>query len=288
MVSIFTTTKEFKGIYKTIQINALRSWRSISDEVEIIIFGSEKGSKEAAKEIGGKYISDVKCSKLGTPLLSDLFHQADLNAKFSILVYINADIILPPNFLDEIKCVSKFFNKYLMIGHRWDMDVDNEIRFDNNKQANYFWKKVNSKSIKHSCTGIDYFVFKKNQWQRLPEFIIGRPGFDNWLIWKARRRLLPVIDCSSELNVVHQNHNINKHYNIEGDQNKKLHQGKTLNILDSTYILLNGRILKKNNYQFKIRNLHRLPNIFPEFSIFIKLYRRLFKIYINIFYFNKK
>ena len=123
----------------------------------------------------------------------------------------------------------------MIVGHRWDMDVDDIIEFDNDNKLYNFWERVRIHSEKHACTGIDYFVYKRNQWKKLPDFIIGRPGFDNWLIWKARRRLFPVIDVTESLQVVHQNHPVNKLYKLEGDENKKLHNGKTLNILDATY-----------------------------------------------------
>ena len=277
MITLFTTTKDFTGIYKTIQMNALKSWRSISNDIEIIIFGDSKGSKEAAEEVGAEYIPNIECSDQGTPLLSDLFQQADKRAKYSILTFINADIILPENFFDEIMTVSKCFNKFLMVGHRWDMDVDDIIEFENNNEKNNFWERVKINSEKHGCSGIDYFVYKRNQWEKLPKFIIGRPGFDNWLIWKTRRKLFPVVDGTESIQVVHQNHPVNKFYKIEGDKNKKLHNGKTLNILDASYRLFDGKVMKKKDKEFKIRNLHRLTVIFPEFSLLIKLYRRIYK-----------
>ena len=282
MITLFTTTKDFTGIYKTIQMNALKSWRSISNDIEIIIFGDSKGSKEAAEEVGAEYIPNVKCSDQGTPLLSDLFQQADESAKYSILTFINADIILPKNFLEEVLTVLRCFNNFLIVGHRWDMDVDDIIEFDNDNEQKNFWDRVRMNSKKHACTGIDYFVYKRYQWEKLPGFIIGRPGFDNWLIWKARRRLLPVIDGTESIQVVHQNHSVNKFYKIEGDKNKKLHNGKTLNILDASYRLLDGKVMKKKDKEFKIRNLHRLERVFPEFSILIKIYRRFYKRFVLI------
>ena len=129
----------------------------------------------------------------------------------------------------------------------------------------------------HACTGIDYFIYSRKQWGKIPDFIIVRPGFDNWLIWKARRNFFSVIDCTDSVKVIHQNHPTKKYYNKEGDINRKLHGGKTLNILDAKYKLIGGKINKKNDTEFNIRNLHRLPRIFPELTIFIKLYRRYYK-----------
>ena len=39
MITIFCTPKNFEGIFDIVQKNAIRSWRYLSDDLEIIIFG---------------------------------------------------------------------------------------------------------------------------------------------------------------------------------------------------------------------------------------------------------
>ena len=282
MITLFATTKSFTDIFKTIQLNALNSWRALSNDIQIIIFGDSDGSDEAAKEIGADYVPDVRCSPQGTPYLSDLFLQADKRAKFPIMTFINADIILPNNFLEPISIIQKRFKKFLMVGHRWDMDIVKIINFNKSIESKLFWEEAKKMSIRHACTGIDYFVFSKKTFGKLPDFIIGRPGFDNWIIWNARRRFVPIVDTTEIVQVIHQNHHF-KFHNLtadpkiipeeEGNFNKKLHKGRTLNILDSTYKFSEGEILRKTDKASRIRSLQRLPKVFPEFAIPIKLYR---------------
>ena len=149
-----------------------------------------------------------------------------------------------------------------------------------------FWNKFKNEGEMHAPSGIDYFVFNKDLWKSLPDFIIGRPGYDNWLIWKARRTFVPIIDATNSIQVIHQNHHynfhnknldMNKYPKLEWDINKKLTQNKTLNILDSTYELSNEKIVKKDDNDSIIRDLHRLPYIFPEFAFPIKIFRRFYK-----------
>ena len=281
MITLFATPKNFTGIFKIIQQNALRSWRALSPDIQIIIFGDSEGSREAADEIQAEYIEDVQCSPRGVPILSDLFRKADKLSKYPILTFINADIILPDNFLSAIEISTNTFSKFLMVGHRWDMDVDTLINFDNKTEYNLFWERVKTDSNKHACTGIDYFVYKRNQWGKLPDFVIGMPGYDNWLIWRARRSRIPVIDATKELIAVHQNHdyNLERLFEPDGILNRKIHKDRTLNLLDTNYQISEGKINKNNSKEFIIRNLHKLPIIFPEFSIPIKIYRRLYKQY---------
>ena len=284
MITLFATPKDFTGIFKTIQINALRSWRQLSPEIQIIILGNSEGSGRIAAELEAEYVPDVRCSKEGTPILSDLFKQAEKRAKFPLMTFINADIILPENFLEGVFITTQRFKKFLMVGHRWDLDVQHEIDFNNQIEKSIFWEMAAGKCQKHPCTGIDYFVFNKGLWKSLPDFIIGRPGYDNWLIWNIRRRMLPVIDASEYINVIHQIHDYNFH-NVtnskdvrtgnEAKTNIKLHKEKLLNILDANYKIINSEIIKKTAPDEISRFWHRLPSVFPEFTLPIKLIRRL-------------
>ena len=288
MITIFSTPKNFEGIIDKHQNNALGSWRALSPDIEIIIFGDSKGSKEAAKVIDAKYIPKIKYSPFFTPILSDLFSTADKLAKYSIMTFINADIILPDNFLSVVNLTSDTLNKFLMVGHRWDMNVEDSIDFINKSESKIFWDRVQKDSKKHACTGIDYFVYRKNQWKNIPDFIMGFPGYDNWMIWNARRKRIPILDASNLVRAIHQNHDVPRykmHDNKTGkfqvvkrnqEINKPLYKTKHLNLLDCTHTILNGEISKINERNLKIRYWYKLTRVYPELSIPIKIIRRLY------------
>jgi hypothetical protein len=55
--------------------------------------------------------------------------------------------------------------------------------------------------------GSDYFIFPKGDAiGKLPAFAVGRPAWDNWLIYHARQLRVPVIDATKAVTVIHQNH----------------------------------------------------------------------------------
>ncbi|MBD74995.1 MAG: hypothetical protein CMM96_05890 [Rickettsiales bacterium] len=292
MITIFSTAKDFIGDDKIRQENALNSWRSISNEIEIIIFDKSQGTEKASKKINAVYVPDIELSAYGTPILSDLFNRANQIARFSTLCYINADIILPDNFLSVIQIAQESLRKFLMVGYRWDIENNNVINFFNSEEKKRFWDNAIKYSKKQSCSFIDYFIFKKNQLGKIPNFTMGFPGYDNWMIWNARRKLMPVIDASKLIQVIHQNHDVPM-YEKKGhpklikrndNVNKPLHKDNVLNLLDCTHFIKNGRVEKNNEKEAKIRYWYKLEKIFPELSIPIKLYRRTI---INNFYLNK-
>ena len=53
---------------------------------------------------------------------------------------------------------------------------------------------------------LDYFVFPSGLFDPLPPFLIGRAGFDNWLVWRARSRGHAVVDTTPSVVAIHQSH----------------------------------------------------------------------------------
>ena len=52
MLTFFTTAKAFRGHDGTIQLNALKSWKLLDADVEIIVFGDDEGAAQVCSELG--------------------------------------------------------------------------------------------------------------------------------------------------------------------------------------------------------------------------------------------
>jgi len=59
--------------------------------------------------------------------------------------------------------------------------------------------------------GLDYFIFPCGLFRDIPPFAVGRPAWDNWLVYKARSLGLPVIDATKMVTAIHQNHAYSHH-----------------------------------------------------------------------------
>lgn len=60
MITIFSIPKPFSGNIRTIQHNALSSWKNLDKDIEIILFGDELGNHEAADRYGARLIKDIE------------------------------------------------------------------------------------------------------------------------------------------------------------------------------------------------------------------------------------
>ena len=99
-LTIFSAPKPFTNPHiATIQRNAIRSWVELGSEVEVFLVGEEAGLAEAAAELGVRYLPNVRRNAEGTPLVSSIFDLARQNSNSPLLAYVNADIILLPDFL---------------------------------------------------------------------------------------------------------------------------------------------------------------------------------------------
>jgi hypothetical protein len=204
VLTIFSIPKPFKGHIEVIQKNAITSWLMLSG-CEVILFGDDEGVEATAAKLGTRYVHEVRKNEYGTPLLDFVFENAEKLAENDILCYVNADIILPSDFLTVLKQVR--FKKYLIAGQRWDVNIDQPWDFELADWEEKLLRHIAREGSLHPPLGSDYFVFPKGTLGKLPPFAVGRPGWDNWLIYHARTLKVPVLDASGIITAIHQNHN---------------------------------------------------------------------------------
>jgi len=209
MLTLFAIPKPFRGHNGVIQTNAIRSWLCLRPPCEIMLFGNEEGTAEVATKFGLRHVPDIACNEYGTPLVSSLFSSAQQLARHDILGYVNADIILTSDFLPSISLVPH--KSFLLVGQRWDIDVKESIDFNAPDWEAGLRARVTREGKLHPVTGIDYFVFSRGLYDDMPPLAIGRGGWDNWLVYRARGLKVPVIDATKAITAIHQNHDYSHH-----------------------------------------------------------------------------
>lgn len=206
MLTIFTVPRPFEGHIDLIQRNALMSWKVLKDSPQIILFGNEIGIKEVCEEYEMDCIQNVKTSPQGTPLVNNVFDKAQEVSQYDIVAFVDADIILMDDFIDTVIRVSKKFKDFLLIGQRYDIDMEERIGFDNPLWKQNIKDKVKNEGILHPTCGEDYHVFRKGAWLGMPSFVIGRSCYDNWITATAIKRGDAVIDGTKTICAIHQEH----------------------------------------------------------------------------------
>lgn len=222
----------------------------------VILLGNEEGTAEVAEEFGAAHIPDVRCSNLGTPLASDVFGKAERMATGKLMLFTNADMIYAQSMASGLRHVAAKLDRFLVLGQRWDLDIDTELDFTGGgAELN---RLVKAHGQKHSPSGMDYMGFSKHLWGPLPDFVLGRAAWDGAMLSRTLHAKIPVVDATSYIIAVHQNHDY-AHMNggwqevwggEEAQQNKDLAEPLPwiIDIWYSTHVLELTGIVSKKSY----------------------------------------
>jgi len=206
MITIFSIPKPFDNNFGRVQENAIRSWLFLDPKPEIILFGDEDGTKEICEKYKIKHLPDILRNEYDTPLLNDVFSKAKTNASFNTLCFINTDIILNPKLPKILDFILSKYEKFLLIGQRYDFDLNSDIDFSDKNYFDKLFEKVMKNGKLHPPTGIDYFIYPKDLFDIMPPFAIGRTAYDEWFIYYAKKNKAKVFDLTYIMPVIHQNH----------------------------------------------------------------------------------
>jgi len=205
-LTIFAMPKAFRGHIGVIQRNAIASWTRINPHPHVLLLGNDDGTAEIARELGVQHVPDIERNRWGTPLVSDIFAQAQKLSNTPHLCYVNSDIMLFDDFMAALLRVAAWSNRFLMVGRRTDTDITEPMNFQQSGWAAQVRDLARRTGHLQIARNIDYFAFPRGLYSSVPPFGIGRFWWDNWLVWKVRSMGAPVVDVSTQVLAIHQNH----------------------------------------------------------------------------------
>jgi hypothetical protein len=269
LITLFTCPKPFTNPHiAVIQRNAIRSWVELGPQVEVVLLGDEEGMADAAREMSVRHIREIKRNSQGTPLISSLFETARSVNQSPLLAYVNADIILLPDVVLAAARLLRLTTEFLMVGQRWDLEITEPVELLTGWQQR-FQDGCRRSGKLHKPMGSDYFVFPRTCFSEIPDFAIGRAGWDNWMIYEARQRGWKTVDATNDVFVIHQQHDYSHlpggqaHYRLpETGENVRLAGGKRhiFHLNDANLTLRNGVLAPK---ELAWNSFWREVEIFP-------------------------
>jgi hypothetical protein len=220
VLTLFSVPKPFEGEIGVIQRRSVESWLALG--VQVLLLG-----ERPAEELGVEHLPGPELTARGTPRLDSAFSLVDAAARFPLRCFVNADVVLGSDLLDATRTVSAHEERFLLVGQT----VENGRR--------------------RGAAAMDWFVFTPGLFGDVPPFAIGRAGFDNWLIWKARRAGI-VVDATHDVRAVHQPHGYDHvaggidetYYGEEAARNLELAGGKSrlYTLHDASHVLREGKL----------------------------------------------
>ncbi len=254
LITIFTAPKPFVDPHiSMIQRNAILSWLNLGKGVEIFLVGNETGVAEIARELGVGYLPNVERNAQETPLVSSIFDLARKHSRSAVLAYLNADIIALPDMISSTRIAMQYASSFLLVGQRWDIDIQDPLPAGT-ELTSWLENEIKEHGKLHPQGGSDYFIFPKKTFTDIPQFAIGRAGWDNWMIYHAREAGMTVINGTGAVNIIHQLHDYQHlpggkpHYRTpETYENVRLAGGKRtiFDLNDCTHQFAGGKVEKK-------------------------------------------
>lgn len=217
------------------QLNAMRSYQALQPDVDTVVFATDHVNIYVARRYGFTVITDFEVNEYGAPRLHSVFKQTEALARqrgAPLVCYANADIALGPDFAVTAKKVASLdAQRVLAVGLRYNTNVrmpDDFIARDKPKKVGDLLRRGHP----FQQDAQDYFLFKPGtlDYNIVPDFLIGRVAYDNWLVNYANSQPgIMAIDTSKTVSAVHLNHGKSRkesHKNPDNSVNRKLGKGQ--------------------------------------------------------------
>ncbi|MDW8236518.1 MAG: hypothetical protein RMK98_07880 [Bacteroidia bacterium] len=177
---------------------ALESWLLLEPRPQILLIVDHPSTEKLAQEYGVEFTPCLEFSPRGVPLLSSVFREAQRLAKYKVMAYVNADILLPNKLGKVIEKVKEKWKRFMIVSAPTIIDYTRlHISLGYEQEA-----------MKHAIfhpihTGADLFIYTKGIFTDIPPIRLGRYYWDHWLLSYPLIYGVPVIDATPYLPIFH-------------------------------------------------------------------------------------
>jgi hypothetical protein len=205
MLTMFSVPKPCRSPLDVIQQNAIRSWRRVYPDAQLILFGDEVGTSTLAEGAGAEHEPRVALTPFGAPRLDDVVARADAAARFPLRCFVNSDVVLLDDHARALGALERLSGSLLAIGESWDVRIDGAIDFDDPNWSDALRLALGGGKTRGPFA-LDYAVYTPGLFKDMPPFALGRARADNWLVHHALAVGADVIDLTPSALALHQSH----------------------------------------------------------------------------------
>ncbi|KAL3860511.1 hypothetical protein ACJMK2_010648 [Sinanodonta woodiana] len=224
LLTLFTSWSDEEDKYQVHNLTTL-NWLSLRPFVLPIVFTNETALANVCKSAGWVVLPLRVTAADGVPVLKYMYIDAMRKFESTFYAYANSDILFTDTLVDTLieilqnNLTSQNFiqdnstskHHTLIIGRRTNV---NNVTFNEGSSWSEITKVAKERGSLFQSDAEDYFIASSSYpWNDIPEIVIGRRAYDNWLVLNARKHKHQVIDATNTILAVHQT---TKHGNYEG------------------------------------------------------------------------
>lgn len=226
LLTLFTTWKSAKSKYIAYN-NTVKNWMKLLPYVSSpVVFTHDKFLSEQCTAEGWYALPIGRTAAGGAPVLKDMFREVMTRFQSLFYAFSNADILYDNSLIQTLFATAKTqdLNKpILMVGIRTNVQnvMPHEV---------ITWDAMKSTAKRRGKLFLrnaeDYFIASFSYpWHSIPDVVIGRRAYDNWLVLNARKKKHLLIEISDTVLALHQTTkagNFEGHRHRDGNYNLRL------------------------------------------------------------------
>ncbi|KAK2146112.1 hypothetical protein LSH36_631g01006 [Paralvinella palmiformis] len=206
---MFTTIRD-RECRKTIHSRLIKNWAALSPHLNPVLFVpfTEHNNSWISTAISNNWkVRILYVLRHNLPVLTAMFKEIMASTATPFIGYANADILFDTSLITTLRYLSRRINvtneMILIVGQRRNVDIekvdlgsgDNLTKISQMDNIQLFINKAQ-----------DYFIISRRglPWNEIPDFVVGRNGYDNWLVTKAQDWNITLIDTSNTVLALHQ------------------------------------------------------------------------------------
>lgn len=203
--AFLTTLKPPGGPWWPAQANTLHTLACLAPAAPRLVFGGGDAVAELCVRFGARHLwpGHQSLPRLDA-LLADA-RQACPNATH--FIYLNGDILVMPSLLAVLEDVAARFPAFLLAARRLNIEPPGDLTaLPPAALAAHLACLARHHGSLGGIGALDVFAFPVHCFTAVPPLVIGRAGWDNWLVAEALRSGLTVVNATGAGQLLHQNH----------------------------------------------------------------------------------
>ena len=200
------------------------------------------------------------------PVLRSMFlHAQTINEITPFYGYANGDILFDRDLvttLEALKHGHDRFKQILVTGQRTDYN----FKSDQELRSLSTVSRLASAGKLHTSNAQDYFITTHSgfPWESIPDFVVGRVGYDTWLVATAINKNFSVIDVTATVTALHQTGRDGNIKRDLDDKNIHYHLPGKFDYSDGLTLLSNYITLKQDSQVVMLKRPISFRLVFPN------------------------
>ncbi|KAK2178331.1 hypothetical protein NP493_547g01069 [Ridgeia piscesae] len=206
LVLLTTFTRDLGKAY--IQTNILRNWALLRPVVQPVLYSTYDDGPliEFAKQLGWHVLHAHNVTEFNAPYVKGIYESAMDVYDAPFYGYCNGDILFDSSIVKTLREVERrlyALNTTMVTGRRINVKMNLSI-VTPLFQLSDVTDKARKGTIIRPYAEDYFFVTRDFPWHVVPDVVIGRPAYDNFLVAIAIKQNVSVIDATKTLLAFHQ------------------------------------------------------------------------------------